>query len=208
MIKAKIISFIVRLYISTFRYTVKGKDAVDRLMADKKRLVVSVWHNQLLCVSDRYEGIRLTTMISRSKDGGYFAALVESLGIHVVRASSSRGASAGTLEMLEMMNKGYHAIMAADGPKGPKFRIKMGSLYLAKKADRIIVPMFADCKRFYRFNSWDNFILPKLFAKIDITFGDPIYVSDSIDKETMEKELADIQNKLMEQTSVYSKNII
>lgn len=208
MIKKLLINIIVRLYASTFRMKISGKNPVDKLFSEKKRIVFLVWHNQLMCILGLAKGHRLATMISRSRDGAYFASLVEGLGVKVVRASSSRGASAGTMEMLVMMNGGYSAVMASDGPKGPKYEIKSGGLYLAKKADCIIVPILADCKRFHRFNSWDRFILPKLFSKIDITFCEPVYVSESLDKEEMEKELNALQNKIMDMTRVYSKNII
>lgn len=208
MIKKFLITLIARLYTSTFRFNVVNRDVAKKLVSEKKRVVFPLWHNQLFCFLGESRHFNLVSMISRSKDGDYFASLIESLGITVVRASSSRGASAGTLELLEFMDKGYCAVMAADGPKGPKYQIKSGSLYLAKKADGIIIPVLADCKRFYRFNSWDNFILPKLFSKIDITFCDPIYVNTSLEKEDMDRELESIQNKIMELTRVYSKNII
>lgn len=208
MIKTFLIKTLAKLYISTFRYNVKGKEIIDNLTKSKTRVVMPLWHNQLLCIIGNDYGFKVVTMISRSQDGGYFSAVVESLGHTVIRASSSRGASAGTMEMLYGMSKGFHAVMASDGPKGPKYKMKSGSLYLAKKADCIIVPVLADCKRFYRFNSWDNFILPKLFSKIDVTFCEPIRVSASVDKADIERELKEVENKIMELTSVYSKNII
>ena len=209
MKKNRVLAFIAKMWISTYRYKVYNREATDRLMAEKKKLVFSIWHNQLMCVIGfRKSGYKIVTMISRSKDGGYFASLVESVGHRVVRASSSRGASQGTLEMLEEMDRGYHGAMAADGPKGPQYKIKNGGLYLAKKADRIIVPLIFDCKRFLRFNSWDKFIVPLPFAKIDMYFGDPIYVSESLDKDVMAEELASIQNSVMEKTREFSKNII
>lgn len=206
--KLFLIKTIAKLYISTFRYRVHGLEVMDKIIKDKKRAVISLWHNQLLCVVGRSYGFNVVTMISRSQDGGYFAALVNTLGHKVVRASSSRGASAGTLEMVEEMNRGSHAAMAADGPKGPKYKIKSGGLYLAKKTDGLIVPVLADCKSFFRFNSWDNFILPKPFARVDVTFCDPIQVSLSMEKEDIEKDLAMEQEKIMELTRALSKHII
>jgi lysophospholipid acyltransferase (LPLAT)-like uncharacterized protein len=115
-------------------------------------------------------------MISRSKDGDLLAPFVKSMGHEVVRASSSRGASAGLMEMVELMEKeNCHGAMAVDGPKGPVYKAKPGVLYLAKKADNIIVPVLGNTKRFYRFNSWDKFIMPKPFAKIDLHLLSPIH---------------------------------
>lgn len=206
--KTYLLTLFARLYIATFRYRVHGLDVVEKIMKDNKRAVFSLWHNQLLCIVGRHYGFDVVTMISRSQDGGYFTSLVQKVGYKVVRASSSRGASVGTHEVVNEMNKGQHAAMAADGPKGPKYKIKSGGIYLAKKTDGIIVPVLADCTSFFRFNSWDNFILPKPFARVDVTFCEPIYVSPSVEKEDIAKELAEEQEKIMELTRVYSKNII
>jgi len=196
------------MYISTFRHSLTIDKEVDRLADEGKRLVFFCWHNQLALSVGKSGRYKFVSMISRSKDGDILTPLVESFGHAVVRASSSKGASAGIIEMLEFMNNGYYAAMAVDGPKGPKYEAKPGILYLAKKADCIIIPVLGDCDRFFRFGSWDNFILPKPFAKIDLHLCAPIIISDSVEKDVIEKELAEVQNKIMELTRVHSKNII
>ncbi len=116
-----------------------------------KDLFFFCWHNQLALSVGKSGRYRFVSMISRSKDGDILAPLVESFGNAVVRASSSKGASAGLMEMLEYMNKGFHAAMAVDGPKGPKYEVKAGTLYLAKKkADCILVPVLGNCTSFFQ----------------------------------------------------------
>lgn len=196
------------MYISTFRYSVSVDENIERLAKEGKRIVFFCWHNQLSFIVSQGTQFRLVTMISRSRDGDLIAPLVESFGHSVVRASSSKGASAGLMEMLEYMDSGCHAAMAADGPKGPVYKMKPGSLYLAKKADRILVPVVGDCKHFFRFSSWDRFILPKPFAKIDLHLCAPVTISDSLEKADVESELAEVENKMMELTRVHSQNIL
>ena len=209
MIKVFLVKILVKMYLSTFRYSCKGLKEFDKL-TENKRAVFLVWHNQLIgIVGFKNKKYKFVTMISRSKDGDLFTPVAEAMGNNkVVRASSSKGAAAGTLEMLRWMEKGWHGAMAADGPKGPKYQVKAGGLYLAKKSDRIIVPIVMDCKRFWRTRSWDNLIIPKPFSRITLTFAEPIYVSDSLDKETTDAELSEVQKKMMEATSAHCKNIL
>ncbi|MCD8553648.1 lysophospholipid acyltransferase family protein [Seleniivibrio sp.] len=209
MIKVFIVKTLVKIYLSTFRYRLKGFEDFEKL-AETKRIVFLLWHNQLMgIVGFRNKKHPFVTMISKSKDGDLFAPVVEAMGKNkVVRASSSKGAASGTLEMLDLMNKGWHGAMAADGPKGPKYQVKTGGLYLAKKADCILVPLLMDCKRFWRTRSWDNFLIPKPFSRITLIFSEPIYVSDSLNKETTAAELSDVQKKMMEATSADCKNIL
>ncbi|PLX70266.1 MAG: hypothetical protein C0602_05495 [Denitrovibrio sp.] len=206
--KALLIQFIFKLYISTFRYSVIVDDNVIKLADEGKRLVFFCWHNQLAITFGQSKRFKFVSMISRSKDGDLLAPLVESFGHAVVRASSSKGASAGLMEMVEYMDKGYHAAMAVDGPKGPVYKAKPGTLYLAKKADRILVPVLGNCTRFFRFKSWDRFILPKPFAKVNLHLCAPITISSSLEKEDVEQELSEVENKIMELTRVHSENII
>jgi len=206
--KGLLIKFLLRIYLSTFRHRLHIDPEVEKLLAEGKRLVFFCWHNQLALSVGKSRKYRFVSMISRSRDGDLLAPLVESLGHAVVRASSSRGGSAGLIEMLEYMDRGYHGAMAVDGPKGPVYKAKPGVLYLAKKADRIIVPVLGSCKSFIRFNSWDKFIMPKPFAKVDLHLLKPIIISGSVEKDDVEKELADAENKIMELTRVYSKDIL
>lgn len=206
--KAFLIKSVLKMYISTFRYNLTVGDNVQKLLDEGKRLVLCSWHNQLGLIVGKADHYRAVTMISRSKDGEILANVVKSMGMEVVRASSSKGASTGTMEMLEYMKKGHHAIMAVDGPKGPVYEFKSGTLYLAKKTDKVIVPIVCNCKRFFRFNSWDKFLLPKPFAKIDIYLPEAFVLSDSVEKADVEKEAKEVENKMMELTRVYSKDII
>lgn len=193
---------------STFRHSFTADEEVNRLEAEGKKLVFFCWHNQIALLFGQSRRYRFVTMVSRSKDGDLVAPLVESFGHVAVRASSSRGASAGVKEMLEYMGKGLHAALTVDGPKGPVYKAKPGVLYLAKKADCILIPVLCNCKRFFRFNSWDRFILPKPFAKIYIHLGKPIILSDCMEKEVVERELSEVQKTIMELTRVYSEDII
>lgn len=206
--KGALLRFILRIYMSTFRYNLYMDEETARLRDAGKRLVFFCWHNQLLLLLGSRRDMRVVTMISRSSDGDLFAPFVESFGHTVVRASSSRGGSAGLMEMLEHMNKGFHAAMAADGPKGPVYKAKPGVLYLAKKADKIMVPVICNCKRFYRFSSWDRFILPKPFARIDVRLCAPLHIGGSLEKPDVENELTQVQNKIMELTRDYSEDIV
>jgi len=206
--KSFFVKLVLRLYISTFRYNFVVDEEVNRLASEGKKLVFFIWHNQLALILAKSGTFKFVTMVSRSKDGDLVAPLIESFGHKVVRASSSRGASAGVMEMLAHMGDGYHVAMAADGPKGPVYEAKPGVLYLAKKADCILVPVLTNCKSFMRFSSWDKFIMPKPFAKVDLHVLAPIMISESAEKDDVENELKDVQNKIMEMTRVYSKDII
>jgi lysophospholipid acyltransferase (LPLAT)-like uncharacterized protein len=79
-----------------------------------------------------------------------------------------------------------------DGPRGPVGIVKAGVIELAHAADAVITPFYTSADRAWYFNSWDNFILPKPFAKVLISFGNMIKllpVEDAIAFECQRLEL-------------------
>ena len=102
------------------------------------------------------------------------------------------------LSMLRNEDVWYLAI-TVDGPRGPKGVVKPGAIFLAAKSGLEIVPVSCDAKRKWILPSWDNFEIPKPFAKVVVTMGDPIAIKDITGhtqiKDQAEK-LAEILNEL------------
>lgn len=196
------------LYGNTFRYRATGKEKLDELFRSGKSVVFFTWHNQIFPILHYNRGVNLAIIISSSKDGDIMAHVAESFGYRAVRGSSSRNGSKALLEIKKLMNGSWHAAIAVDGPKGPKYKMKPGALFLAKNTHGIMMPVIFDCTSFKRFASWDGFILPYPFARIDVHYCDPVYVSDSADPETIKKEAEEIEKSTMEQTLVHSPHIV
>lgn len=199
---------LLTLYGKTFRYKVVNKEKIDGLLASGKSVVFFTWHNQIYPILHYHRGVKLAIIISSSKDGDIVASFAESFGYRAVRGSSSRNGSKALLEIKKIMNGTWHAAVAVDGPRGPKYKMKPGALFLAKNTDKIMMPVLINCKSFKRFASWDGFILPLPFAKVDIHYCDPVYVSDSTEQEVMVKELEQLEKDIMELTLVHSKDIV
>jgi len=204
-----LISLILKMYMMTIRFKINVHEDVEKLLSEGKQLVFFCWHNQVLLVVGGAKRFRFTTMVSRSKDGDMLAPILERVGVRVVRASSSKGASAGLMEMVNLMEReNRSAAMAVDGPKGPVYKAKPGIIYLAKKSDRLIVPVLGNAKRFKKVRSWDKMVIPKPFSSVTLNILPPLTVSESMEKSDVDSELLEIENKIMEMTRVYSKDII
>jgi lysophospholipid acyltransferase (LPLAT)-like uncharacterized protein len=86
--------------------------------------------------------------------------------------------------------------------------MKPGAVFLAKYTDRLMMPVICDCKRFKRFNSWDGFILPYPFARINVHYCEPVIVDGDHSPEKIKKDITDIEKYTMEQSLVYSESIL
>ncbi len=163
----------------------------------KEPCIYMFWHRNQIPMTVVNAKKNAGVLISSSKDGELIAGPVSVLGYKPIRGSSTRGGSSALRKMLDYLKTGPVAI-TPDGPKGPLYKIKKGSILLATKSGRPIIPVAVDVKGEWLFNSWDKFRFPKPFAKIRIHFGEPYYCDNSKTIESMTHELESITQKMTE----------
>jgi len=175
----------------------------DYVLDQHKKVIFAFWHNRLFIMpfymATRYLwlGHKLVVFSSFSKDGEIMARMETALGGAVVRGSTSRGGIEGLIHLYRKAKKGYSPIITPDGPRGPKYEVQDGLLFLAQKTGYPVIPMSWHASKCHRFKSWDSFMIPLPGAKITVTYGNPIFAT----KETPKEELrAQIKKALMELT--------
>ena len=50
-----------------------------------------------------------------------------------------------------------------------------------------MIPTVASASRAWRLRSWDRFLIPKPFARVNVAYGDPIRVSAGSPREAAER---------------------
>jgi lysophospholipid acyltransferase (LPLAT)-like uncharacterized protein len=146
--------------------------------------VVAFWHGEMLPVWAFFAGQDGVALVSQSRDGALLAQLLEQWGYRCIRGSSSRGGREALDELVTLARQGALVLITPDGPRGPRGVAKRGAVLCAQQAQ---VPLYwcrVRCRWAWRFRrSWDQFILPLPFARIEITLSAPIVVSASLDTE-------------------------
>ncbi len=163
------------------------------------RVILCTWHQQFfsaISYFQNYRNLKPALMISQSRDGEMIAAVAERSGWHTVRGSSSNGGRHALKEMVEHLKESRLAAHILDGPRGPAGEVKAGLISMAHSAVASIVPFYTSADRSWFFNSWDHFFLPKPFARVTISFGEPIELEKIGDENTFEDQRAYIE-KLM-----------
>jgi hypothetical protein len=180
------------------RFDEVDADYTRQYVLHKRRNVIfAFWHNRLFYMTyflaTRYlwRGHKVVVFSSYSKDGEIMAGLESSLGAAVVRGSTSKGAIEGLINLYRKALSGYSPVITPDGPRGPKYEVQDGILFLAKKTGFPIIPISYTADQFYRFKSWDRFIVPLPFAHIKVIYGEPIIASDDMGKEELRKQIKD-----------------
>jgi len=148
-----------------------------------------------------------TALISGSKDGTALEAAFKALNISAARGSSSRGGAAALIALRKAIRRGEDTGITPDGPKGPIYEIKPGILKLAETSGAPIIPLHLTFSRVIRLNTWDQFIIPLPFSRVEITFDHPLYIPKGISDEdqiTETKKLRNILLKHIDTTTISS----
>jgi lysophospholipid acyltransferase (LPLAT)-like uncharacterized protein len=138
------------------------------------------WHQSLLTILGPHRHMRLATMASRSRDGDITAAYLESVGIRVVRGSSSRGGAEAAHELMRALHEGFLVALNVDGPRGPFKQVKPGVVEIARRCGVPVIPLVGRATREVSFKrSWDRFRLPLPLAHVAILYGQPLWFTGS-----------------------------
>jgi hypothetical protein len=181
----------IRIYSSTFHYTITNeKDWMDYLKQGGN-VLLCVWHQQFFSAIHyfkTYEEYHPPLMISKSMDGSIIAGVARRTGWNPVLGSSSRGGAEALRGMIDAFKASHLAAHVVDGPRGPAGKIKAGLIRLAHAADAVIVPFYTFADRSWYFNSWDNFLLPKPFARVSLSYGTMIKLNPTVDPAEFEAQ--------------------
>lgn len=184
---ARLIYYFLFLYTKTLRFQIEGLENVLKCMEKRGPVLLLIWHQRLFggFLLPLRENITVPIMISQSRDGEFIARIVQHAGFLPVRGSSSAGGMKALREMIRATQKYRLAIHVVDGPTGPPRIVKPGGISLAQLAEAFLCPVFIAYEKYWAFNSWDRFMVPKPFSKIFVHFDDHM--------EKVPKELEDTE---------------
>lgn len=188
--------------LKTWRLKNIGRDEFEKCRKEGKSPVVALWHDSLLPLSFNHYKDGIATIASDSKDGDLIAYILRRWGYFVARGSSTRGGIKAAMSLIKNCRKTpMPAAITVDGPVGPRHEVKSGIVFIAKNLDKIIFVITLDTKSFIRFNSWDKFILPKPFAKVNIVYSPAFYVSDDISENGIKYDTERLQQYMLDRTN-------
>jgi lysophospholipid acyltransferase (LPLAT)-like uncharacterized protein len=165
-------------------------------------VIYTFWHNRILAITAAFlrvypRGRRgVLVLTSASKDGMWLGILASRLGMGSVRGSSSRRGATAMRELLEKVEARYDIAITPDGPRGPKYTLGSGPVFLAQKAGIPILPVHARFGRAWRLRTWDNFTIPMPFSRLDVTLDPLIHVPITETDGAFESEREKIESVL------------
>lgn len=182
----------------TMRFEVNGWENLESATSGGRIPIYTSWHNRDFLSAYFWRRRGIVVMTSQSFDGELIARLIQRLGFGVVRGSSTRGAIGAIVELARLIRAGYPAGLTVDGPKGPRYVVKMGAVVLAKKTGQPIVPFVITAAKYWEAKSWDRFQVPKPFTRVRVLIAPPILVPADADDEAMAAKRDELQQALDE----------
>ena len=158
--------------------------------------IYAVWHGRILLLPYLYGWLSAHVLASRSNDGELVSRFVKSFGLEPVRGSSSRGGAEALRLLARSLRQGHDAVVVPDGPRGPRETVKPGLVALARLSGAPIVPIALGASRAWRLRTWDEFTIPKPFARCVVRFGEPIRVLATADRAAQEAARKEIESAL------------
>jgi lysophospholipid acyltransferase (LPLAT)-like uncharacterized protein len=174
-----ILYLVVRVLALTYRirfFAAEHREAAQKLHP-RGSFCLALWHEQLFAGILAHRKMPFAPLASLSKDGDIVTFVMDRFGFRTVRGSSSRGGPEARDGLVAITDEGWFTAITVDGPKGPRRRVKGGIVDVARRSGVAIVPMCAVADRQWVLTkSWDQFKIPKPFARIAVAYGEPIPV--------------------------------
>lgn len=177
--KLNILPFIL-YFLVKFIYSTNKKVFHHSKIESDEAFIFVAWHGDLLAQPTNYFKFRpngnVKAMISHNKDGEIIAKIYALLGTGLIRGSSSKGAAKALISTIKEIKSGSDVALTPDGPRGPRYSVADGVVAIAQKSKAKIIVLNSKPSKYWQFNSWDKFILPKPFGKIDFYLSEPFCI--------------------------------
>jgi len=156
--------------------------------------IYAIWHGRVLMSAFAYCNFYngklprpFYVLVSKHFDGQLIGNVLRRVGLGTVSGSSTRGGAIGMRGLIKVLRDGSDAAIMPDGPRGPKYEVKAGTIKVAGEADALIYPTAFGFERAWKFNSWDGMLLPKPFSRAVLILGSPISIPKQLNEETLKE---------------------
>lgn len=193
---------LINLLFRSYRIqAVIGLEVVEALVESKTVCAPCFWHQHLV-LGNLFlrqwikRGFRAGFLISASVDGDVPARIAESWGAEVIRASANNTGALALRDMHALFRQGISVVSIPDGPTGPKAHFKTGVILMARIAGVPLVPIACAADRAWFLTRWDDFMIPKPFARVVLAVGQPLTVPRKTPVDSLESYRAAMENAL------------
>ena len=199
---------LMKLLSYTYRYKIVNESYFKDTIEKHGSFIYAFWHQNIISsIFSKGKSIKAVCLISKSRDGDLIAYPCESLGMKVLRGSSGKMAVGVKRDFEKCLLDGYSGVIAIDGPVGPPFRVKYGSISFSSNTQIPIVPYRAFSAWHFRVPTWDRMLIPIPFSTIHLVYGEPLTVDKGVDKSEYSKWANILEQRLLKLEKFKAKDL-
>lgn len=196
-------AFVIAFLRRTCRIRVHD-DPRPQLRAAGRPYVYSILHAHQVAITIGAEP-GTGAMVSRSAHGQIIVPALKLRGCVPVRGSSRRGGKdkggrTALKALIDHVKQGQPAVLAADGPQGPRNHIHKGIAMLSQETDAVVLNVISiPTRRWIVPKTWDRMQIPLPFCTLNAYFADPIEPSPEESIEAYRKRIETSMTELERQ---------
>jgi lysophospholipid acyltransferase (LPLAT)-like uncharacterized protein len=171
---------------ATLRWKCEGLEQFEAIRAAGRQPIMAFWHGRILPATYYFRRRGIVVITSENFDGEWIAGIIERFGYGTSRGSTSRGGARALLQLSRDLAAGRPAGFTVDGPRGPARVSQPGAVWLAKASGHPVLPFHCEASRCWTLRSWDRTQIPRPFATVALSVGEPFYVARDADETAIE----------------------
>ena len=164
----------MRLLALTWRKKAVHGERRNELLKGEESCIAVLWHGRMLTAVPQFSDVDARILVSMSGDGQLAFDLLKRFGYGTLRGSSSKAGSRALREMIGSLRSSMTVTITPDGPRGPRHSVSRGPAFLARETGLPIVAVGFGVDRAWYLRSWDRFTIPKPFAKVAVSYAEPL----------------------------------
>ena len=172
-----------RLVGKTLRYRLEGFESYENATSDGGGAVLVTWHGRTFVPANFFANRGWWAIISLSRDGEIQNRIFQRFGFRTVRGSTGRGGVRAALQATRRVREGGSLTLTPDGPRGPTRVFGEGSLLIAQRSGRPVIPVGISARPRKLIPTWDSYLIPYPFARAALVFGEAVVVPEKLDAD-------------------------
>ncbi len=194
---------VVYLYMSSLKIeAIIHEDSKDFFKRD--RGIFTNYHNHLIPLSFYFRKKGRCVLVSRSRDGKISNFFLKRLGYRIIRGSSSDEGTEVLFSIRKLLREDVMLSLTFDGPRGPKYKMKKGIVWLADRHEYPILMSYAYFSRALRLRSWDGLYVPLPLSRVFIVVAKPYIMEPGLSKEKIEEHKKILEDMMWNNYKVFA----